>query len=164
MSSMRFAAESRQSACQPRSDIRPAAERTPGADRLKPPTCSHPAPCVTIPTMVIRATLSGIAVTFLISLAGSAEAQELPPLPTSLLNASGAVCIKVSRGGAVRGVYLLTGTGNADADKDMVAWARQLHWPMAKPGEKLRDTWFPMPIAFGGTTPVAAPTSCGAPA
>lgn len=114
--------------------------------------------------MVIRATPFEIAVALLVFLSGSAGAQELPPLPATLLHASGAVCVNVSKKGTVSGAYLLTSTGNADADADMVTWARQLHWPVAKPGEKLRDTWFPMPIAFGDAKPVAAPASCAAPA
>lgn len=114
--------------------------------------------------MLIRATLSAIVIAYSLLVVVSAEAQELPPLPATLLNASGAVCVNVSKKGDVGGVYLLTSTGDADADKDLVAWARQLHWPIATPDEKLRDTWFPMPIAFGDAEPVHAPAACGAPA
>jgi hypothetical protein len=113
--------------------------------------------------MVSRITPLRVAIAFLVSLASSGGAEELPPLPATLLNASGAVCINVSTKGNVTGAYLLTTTGNADADRDMVAWASQLRWPAAEPGEKLRDTWFPMPIAFGDAKPVAAPESCAAP-
>lgn len=114
--------------------------------------------------MDLRPHFLGMAIAILLFPLAKAQAQELPPLPESLLNASGAVCMNVSMTGDVRGAYLLTSTGDSNADKDMVAWARQLHWPVAKPGEKLRDTWFPMPIAFGSAKPVAAPPTCSAPA
>lgn len=82
-----------------------------------------------------------------------AVAQELPPVPATLLNASGAVCINVSKKGGVNGAYILASTRDAQADRDMLAWVHRLRWPIATPGEKLRDTWFPMPIGFGGKQP-----------
>ena len=105
-----------------------------------------------------------LAITFAVAAARAAGAQELPPLPPTLLNASGAVCISISKQGDVGGAYVLTSTGDAQADKDMLAWVYQLHWSVAAPGEKMRDTWFPMPIGFGENEPPKVPPDCPAPA
>ena len=114
--------------------------------------------------MVIRAAGLGTGFLLLIATAFPVGAQELPPLPPSLLNTAGAVCISISNQGDVNGTYVLTSTGDAQADRDMLAWVRQLHWPVATPGEKMRETWFPMPIAFGDKKPPDAPPSCPGPA
>jgi len=112
--------------------------------------------------MVIRITALAIAIA--VAAADVAKAQELPPLPSTLLNASGAVCISISKEGDVGGAYVLASTGDAQADRDMLAWVHQLHWPVATPGEKMRDTWFPMPIGFGSKEPPKVPQSCPSPA
>lgn len=91
------------------------------------------------------------------------RAQNLPPVPFSLLNASGVVCVRVSRDGGVVGAYILRSTGNTVADRDLLSWVNQLHWPKAVPGEKLRTTWFPMPIAFGDRQPPTSPPKTCAP-
>ena len=87
-------------------------------------------------------------------------AQELPPLPPSLLNTSGAVCIKVSQSGRVAGAFIIVSTGDAQRDRDLLTWVQQLRWAKAEPGEKLRDTWFPMPVAIGNGELPAMPESC----
>ncbi len=114
--------------------------------------------------MLIRATSFGIAFAVLASTAVPLVAQELPPLPATLLNASGAVCISISRQGGINGAYVLTSTGDAQADRDMLAWVRQLRWPVATPDETMRDTWFPMPIGFREKKLPKVPTNCPAPA
>lgn len=115
-----------------------------------------------IPKMVIRA--AAFSISFAIAIAGIADAQDLPPVPSTLLNASGAVCISISKQGDVNGAYILTSTGDRQADNDMIAWVHQLHWPVAAPGEKMRDTWFPMPIGFGRMAPPKVPSTCASPA
>ena len=112
---------------------------------------------------VIRASLAVVTVLSVQAAAISAAAQELPPLPATLLNASGAVCITVSKKGKVDGAYVLASTGDAQTDTDMLAWVNQLRWPIATPGEKLRDMWFPMPISFGAKQPPNVASTCAAP-
>lgn len=102
-------------------------------------------------------------IALLVQPASGAAAQELPPLPATLLNASGAVCINVSKQGGVNGAYVLASTGDAQTDQDMLAWVHQLRWPIATPGEKLRGTWFPMPIGFGEKQPPKVAATCTAP-
>lgn len=126
------------------------------------PTCRRSGRRATLPTMVIR--IAALATALCFTAANVAQAQELPPLPSTLLNASGAVCISISKEGDVRGAYILATTGDRQADRDMLAWVHQLHWPVATPGEKMRETWFPMPIGFGGKEPPKVPQSCSSPA
>lgn len=114
--------------------------------------------------MVIRSAVIAASVAILFSGVTSVAAQELPPVPATLLNASGAVCINISKRGDLNGAYVLASTGNSQADQDMLAWVRKLHWPVATPGETLRDTWFPMPIGFGGKQPPDVGSTCAAPA
>lgn len=90
----------------------------------------------------------------------AANAQGLPPLPPSLAHASAVSCIKIDDTGAVSGAFLVTSTGDPARDRDLIAWIKQLHWDAAKPGEKLRNAWFPMPVAFGGEQPPPMPESC----
>ena len=99
----------------------------------------------------------------LVLMAAIVSAQEMPPLPATLRDASGAVCISVSKQGDVSGVYVLASTGNPQADQDMLAWVHQLRWPIATPGETLRDTWFPMSIGFGEKQPPKVGATCVAP-
>lgn len=89
-----------------------------------------------------------------------AAAQELPSIPPSLFNASGAVCIKVSQSGKVAGAFIIVSTGDVQKDHDLLIWVQQLHWAKAEPGEKLRDTWFPMPVAIGNTDAPAMSETC----
>jgi hypothetical protein len=132
------------------------------ADFPEAPPCCRSDNCAINPIMVIRAAV--LAFAFAVATIGIADAQELPPLPSTLLNASGAVCITISKQGDVGGAYILASTGDAQADKDMLAWVQQLHWPVTAPGEKMRDKWFPMPIGFGGKTPPKVPATCAPPA
>lgn len=94
----------------------------------------------------------------------AAYAQELPPIPASLRSASGVVCIKISDDGFVAGAFVFTSTGNAQADDDLLLWVRQLRWGKAAPGEPGRNTWFAMPVAFGGAALPEPPENCPEPA
>jgi len=114
--------------------------------------------------MVIRIAALVIVAASLALPVRPAMAQELPPIPATLLNRTGVVCISISKQGGVSGAYVLKSIGDPQADRDMLDWVRQLHWPVATPDEKLRDTWFPMPVAFGDAKAMDAPPSCPAPA
>lgn len=82
-----------------------------------------------------------------------AVAQELPPVPATLLNASGAVCINVSKKGGVNGAYILASTRDAQADRDMLAWVHRLRWPIATPGESCGTRGFQCRLALAGSSP-----------
>ncbi|WP_138995717.1 energy transducer TonB family protein [Sphingomonas sp. PAMC 26621] len=112
---------------------------------------------VRIPALVIVAASLGLS-------ACPATAEELPPVPATLLNRSGIVCVSISKQGSVSGAYLLKSMGDPQADRDMLDWVRQLHWPVSTPAEQLRDTWFPMPVSFGDAKSINTPASCSAPA
>jgi len=94
--------------------------------------------------------------------AAQASAQELPAIPQDLLNVSALSCIKLNNSGKVAGAYLIHSTGDAHRDKEIVDWVKQLHWDKAKPGDKSRNVWFPMPVAFGDAQTPEAPESCPA--
>lgn len=94
-------------------------------------------------------------------ISGSANADELPPLPPDLMNVSAVSCIKINTAGAIGGAFLIHSTGDSGRDRHLLEWIKQLHWPVAKPGEKLRNTWFPMPIAIGGAPALEPPPTCG---
>ena len=92
--------------------------------------------------------------------AAAAVSQELPPISQDLLGITAVSCVKVSGSGKIVGAYLIQATGDANRDRQILAWIRKLHWDPAKPGEKMRNVWFPMPIAFGDVPVPAAPSSC----
>jgi hypothetical protein len=89
-------------------------------------------------------------------------AEELPPIPEDLLNVSAVSCVKMDDSGKVVGAYMIQSTGDAGRDREIVAWVKKLHWNKAESGDKLRNIWFPMPIAFGATQPPKMPPSCRA--
>jgi TonB family protein len=90
-------------------------------------------------------------------------AQELPPVPSDLVDTSAVTCIRVSQSGSVEGSFILASTGDSARDAEVLEWVRQLHWPQAKPDEKLRGEWFPMPVSFGQAKPLPMPSSCSPP-
>lgn len=92
--------------------------------------------------------------------AGSAAAQELPPVPEALVNTSAVTCVKLSADGAVDGAFIVQSTGDVKKDQLVIDWVRQLHWPKAGAGEKGRGTWFPMPVVFGQATVPSMPEAC----
>ncbi len=56
--------------------------------------------------------------------------------------------------------FILTSTGHAGRDRELLAWVRQLQLPSAEDGPPRRDSWSPMPIAFGDAKLPASPKSC----
>jgi hypothetical protein len=92
--------------------------------------------------------------------ASAAAAQELPAIPEDLLNVTAVSCLKMDNSGAVVGAFLIQSTGDEGRDREVVAWVKKLRWDKAERGDKLRNVWFPMPIAFGNVTPPAMPASC----
>ena len=92
--------------------------------------------------------------------ATAAAAQELPPIPQDLLNVSAISCVKMDDSGKIVGAYMIQSTGDVARDREVIAWVKKLHWDKAKPGDKSRNVWFPMPIAFGDTQPPEMPASC----
>lgn len=97
------------------------------------------------------------------SIAAPLAAAALVPVPASLNDKAGAVCIKVSPKGTVSDVFIIQSTGDGLADADMVDWIRTLSWPVAKPGDTTRKTWQPLPVAMGKATPPELPESCAPP-
>jgi hypothetical protein len=114
--------------------------------------------------MVIRTAATVIVAASLALSLRPATAQELPLIPATLLNRSGVVCISISKQGSVIGAYVLKTIGNAQADRDMLDWGRQLHWLVSTLGEKSREAWFAMPVVFGDAKSMDTPPSCSAPA
>ena len=94
-----------------------------------------------------------------------AAAADSPPaaVPASLMNKAAVVCAKVARSGRVLEVFVVRSTGNPRADGDLVDYIRQQRWPEARPGEAGRDSWQPVPVAFGKVAPPAPPAACAPP-
>ncbi len=92
---------------------------------------------------------------------GPASADELPPIPQSLLNHAGVACIKVSGEGVVTDAFVISTTGSPEGDRDMLGWVKQLHWD--NPGDALRDRWSPITVSFGRGPSPSAPAKCGPP-
>lgn len=106
---------------------------------------------------------SGVRLLLLLAaLSAPAMAQELPPIPEDLLNVVAVTCVKMNNSGRVVGAYLIRSTGNVMRDRGIVDWVKGLHWGKAKPGDKLRNVWFPMPVAFGDVPAPDLPKSCSA--
>jgi len=90
----------------------------------------------------------------------NAASDELPPLTPDLLNVAGVACVRIGDDGSVTGAFLIGSTGDPTRDQHLVDWVQHLHWLPAKPGEKLRNSWFPMPVATGNARAPKAPDSC----
>jgi hypothetical protein len=95
--------------------------------------------------------LAGLSLALALAPAHS-SAQTLPPVSARMMGRSALACIMIADSGAINGAYLLSTSGDEATDADMLAWTKQLHWDPAKPGEKMRNTWFPIGLAFGGAT------------
>ena len=106
--------------------------------------------------------LSITVITAMTALASGANAakDEVPPLTPDLINAAGVACVRIDNAGSVTGAFLIATTGDPGRDQHLLDWVQRLHWPAAEPGEKLRNTWFPMPIAIGSAKLPQAPRSC----
>ena len=89
-----------------------------------------------------------------------AAAQELPPVPLELVDSALVLCVTIDEAG-VPDALVITGTGDAAKDRAALQWVKQLRWPPAGPGEEGRNSWFPMPIAFGNAAPLPPPPACG---
>ena len=93
----------------------------------------------------------------------AAHALELPPVSARMLGKSALACIMIKDTGSIAGAYLLSTSGDNAADRDMLAWVKQLHWDLAKPGEKMRNVWFATGLAFGDAKAPEARTTCSPP-
>lgn len=96
-------------------------------------------------------------------MAAPLAAAQLVPVPPSLNDKAGVVCIKVSPKGTVSDVFLIQSTGDGLADADMIDWVRTLSWPVARRGDTTRKTWQPLPVAMGKAEPPNLPESCAPP-
>ncbi len=99
------------------------------------------------------------------SLAASAAnaAEAPPPVPVSMLNKAGVVCVKVTPKGNVADAFIVRSTGDGTADADMIDYVTALKWPAAKGDEVSRGTWQPIPVAMGAVAVPALPDRCAPP-
>jgi len=81
-----------------------------------------------------------------------------------MLGRAAQACIMVTNSGSIGGAYLLSTSGDKGADRDMLAWLKQLNWGPAKPGEKMRNVWFTTGLAFGNAKAPDASETCNPPA
>jgi hypothetical protein len=106
----------------------------------------------------VKGALATPAAVLLLAASAASASGELPALTPDLQGVSAVACVKISKGGAVSGAFLVSTTGDPERDRHLLQWIRQLHWPPAAPDEKLRDVWFPMPLAIGdGVKPPEGP-------
>jgi hypothetical protein len=104
------------------------------------------------------------ALGLLLANSAASASDELPPITPDLDGVSAVACVRIGQSGAITGAFLLSSTGDHQRDGHLLQWIQQLHWPPAAPGEKLRDTWFPMPVAIGnGAKALDPPESCSPP-
>ena len=88
----------------------------------------------------------------------SAEAP--PPVPTSMMNKAGVVCVKVTPKGTVADAFVVRSAGDGTADADMIDYVSALRWPTAKGPDPSRGTWQPVPVAMGAVDAPALPDRC----
>lgn len=101
-----------------------------------------------------------VTLTGALSTATGAAAQELPPLEPILLNSSAVTCIKIAVDGSVSGAFIVVSSGLPERDRAVIAWVKQLRWDPAAPGDRFRNRWFPMPVAFGNAKTPEMPDHC----
>lgn len=99
------------------------------------------------------------------SLAASASfaAEAPPPVPASMMNKAGVVCVKVTPKGNVADAFVVRSTGDGTADADMVDYVSSLRWPAAKRTDASRGTWQPVPVAMGAVAVPPLPAACAPP-
>jgi TonB family protein len=96
--------------------------------------------------------------------ASAVAAQSLPPVPRVLLDSAAVVCVKVAGDGRVDGAFVVTSTGVAERDRELLGWVRQMRWNGAARGEgeaAPEGRWFAMPVAFGDAETPPPPAQCG---
>ena len=96
----------------------------------------------------------------LFGLAISAASADTAPIPESLANSAGAVCLKVAENGQIAGAFVLVSTGSKRKDRDLLLWAKQLRWPVKKKEGEVRSAWFPMALVTGAAREPTMPKSC----
>jgi len=85
-------------------------------------------------------------------------------IPEDLLNVGVVTCVMVDDDGAVSGAYVVASTTAPEKDPEIVATIKQLHWDKALPGDRSRNIWFPMGMAFGDAKAPPTPNGCVPPA
>lgn len=98
-----------------------------------------------------------------LGLVTAAASAQQPPIPRSLTNEAGAVCLKVAENGTVDDAFVLVSTGSKRKDRDLLAWARQMQWPARKAAGEERNVWFPMALVSGTANPPQMPKRCAPP-
>jgi len=91
-------------------------------------------------------------------------ASERAPVPVSMMNRAGVVCVKVTVGGRVVDAFVVRSSGDGAADADMVDYVRALTWPKVAKAEPARNSWQPVPVAMGSVAVPPLPDSCAPPA
>jgi hypothetical protein len=61
------------------------------------------------------------------------------------------------------GAFLLTSLGDAAKDKEALDWTKQLHWGPVKTGDRSRNIWLPIGLAWGSATAPPSPATCAPP-
>lgn len=97
-------------------------------------------------------------------LSAPANAEPAAAVPTSLMGKAAVVCAKVADSGRVIDVFLVRSTGSKQADADLIDYIRNQRWPRAKAGESGRNSWQPVPVAFGNVAEPVPPARCAPPA
>jgi hypothetical protein len=88
-----------------------------------------------------------------------AQLRDLPPVPRLLVDTAALVCVKIDAEGQAD-AYVLDSLGDKARDAAVISWVRQLRFPKGKPGDPGRDSWFPMPVAFGNAKSPKLPPNC----
>ena len=93
----------------------------------------------------------------------SASGQELPPVLPDFLNKAAIACVKINDDGIVVGAFMIKSSGEANIDREMLDWTKQLHWGTLQPGDRSRNIWIPIGLAFGSAKAPLSPATCGPP-
>jgi hypothetical protein len=97
------------------------------------------------------------AMTLAMMLAGDGPGMTLPE---DLLNVGVVTCVMVDDDGAVSQAYVVASTTAPEKDAEIVATIKQLHWGKALPGDRSRNIWFPIGLAFGDAKAPPSPQGC----
>lgn len=93
----------------------------------------------------------------------AAAAGDLTPVPSSLSNRAGVVCVKVTNAGNVRDAFVVASTGDDLADADMIDYVKGLKWPKSARNDPARNTWQPVVVRMGRAPAPDAPSTCAPP-
>lgn len=87
----------------------------------------------------------------------------VPPVPENLLNKTAQVCVWINDAGTVTEASIMRSAGSPRADAEVLDWIRGVRWGRVKSGDKSRNHWLGIGLAFGDVPAPPSSETCSPP-